>query len=226
MPICKKCNLSIKPASLETTVAGESFHPTCIQCNTCDKPLWGKPFKRTKDGHLVCEQPCNPRMRTFTRDDAPPPASGPPTNQMRPPSAQKTQPQPEQKQLALALDQQFEQQMQFQNRAPPLDSYRKPFPDQQGYPGGQPQQQPPDLSMYKKPLQENFNNYNGYASNGAPPAPLPMPPSYYQNKFCKVCTQPVFNKRFITFENGEIICQECDIRVNMRPARVSSGEIF
>ena len=123
MPICVKCNKSIKPAGLETLVAGQSYHPTCIQCATCDKPLWGKPFKRTKTGNLVCENPCNPRMRTFTRDDPPPPQTAsqpvpqPPTPaSARPPSANKFA-QSEQRQLSVAIDQQLEQQklMQFQN---------------------------------------------------------------------------------------------------------------
>jgi len=237
MPICVKCNTSIKPASLETQVAGNSYHPTCIQCATCEKPLWGKPFKRTKTGNLVCEQPCNPRMRTFTRDDPPPPpAKDQPSTPARPPSANKTR-QPEQKQLSVAIDQQLEyqKQMQFQNNSsnvspyPPPESYRKPIQDQQF------SSPPPQYGQYGQlpmpnynngpipqypvqPIQPNFNN-GVFQSQTAPPF------NQQQNKICKVCGESVWgSKRYITFENGEIICQECDNRVNMRPARVNSGK--
>ncbi len=212
MPICYKCNKSIKPVGLETKIAGESYHPTCIQCATCDKPLWGKPFKRTKTGSLVCEQPCNPRMRTFTRDD--PPATAQPSTSAtpaRPPSANKAHP-PEQKPLSAAIDQQLEyqKQMQFQNNSshvspyPPPESYRKPVQDQQF-------QSPPP--QYPGP----------YYNNG--PIPQQQPFNQQQNKICKVCVEPVYNKRYITFENGEIICQECDNKFNMRPPRVNSGKL-
>jgi hypothetical protein len=240
MPLCYKCNKSIKPVGLETKIAGESYHPTCIQCATCDKPLWGKPFKRTKTGSLVCEQPCNPRMRTFTRDD--PPATAQPSTSAtpaRPPSANKAQP-PEQKPLSAAIDQQLEyqKQMQFQNNSshvspyPPPESYRKPVQDQQfsspppQYPGPYGQSMQPNFNNnsfpqnqfpapYGQPMQPNFNNG---------PIPQQQPFNQQQNKICKVCVEPVYNKRYITFENGEIICQECDNKFNMRPPRVNSGK--
>lgn len=62
MSICFKCNQIIKPASLASTVAGEKYHPTCIQCAICNKPVWGKPFRLEKKGKkniITCQEPCN-----------------------------------------------------------------------------------------------------------------------------------------------------------------------
>lgn len=209
MPICVKCNHSIKPASLETKVAGESYHPTCIQCATCDKPLWGKPFKRTKTGNLVCEQPCNPRMRTFTRDE-PAPTSQPITP-ARPPSANKTHQPPEQKQISVAIEQQLEyqKQIQFQNNGsqvspyPPPESYRKPIQDQQF------SSPPPQYNgQYGQVIPSNYNNgplqqsqYPGNYMQSNMNSGIVQPQTItnfnqYQNKICKVCGKIYFNHYF------------------------------
>lgn len=45
---CVKCNQSIKPATLAITLADKKYHPTCVSCSICHKPLWGKPFRREK----------------------------------------------------------------------------------------------------------------------------------------------------------------------------------
>lgn len=47
----------IKPVSLAASVAGEKYHPTCVSCALCDKPLWGKGF-RVKGNEIVCEEGC------------------------------------------------------------------------------------------------------------------------------------------------------------------------
>lgn len=79
MSVCFKCNKSIKPASLASTIKGERYHPTCITCEICDKQLWGRPFKTNDKGKLVCEQPCTPTAR---------PQSAQKPSQPRPSSAQ------------------------------------------------------------------------------------------------------------------------------------------
>lgn len=202
MPICIKCNSSIKPASLAVTQAGENYHPTCLYCATCDRQLWGKPFKKNKEGRLICDQPCAPAPR-------PPSAS-----KMRPPSAQK-QPEPQ-------IQQQTQQYQpnpydQAPNQIPLSDyNYKSSYPI--------------DLSMYKKP-QADLNNNNYYQTQTQILMPqLNQQATFYpnnsQNKICKSCSQSVLNKRFITYENGDIICQECDNRFNIRPPRVNSAHMI
>lgn len=63
MSLCYKCNKSIKPLSLATTVKGEKYHPTCLLCTICDRPLWGRPFKKNNDGSLACENFCEPQIK-------------------------------------------------------------------------------------------------------------------------------------------------------------------
>ena len=58
MSICKKCNTSIKPASLATYSGEDSYHPTCISCSKCQRPLWGLGFRRNKQRLLECEPDC------------------------------------------------------------------------------------------------------------------------------------------------------------------------
>jgi len=49
---------------------------------------------------------------------------------------------------------------------------------------------------------------------------------FNQSKTCKACMQSVFKKRFITFENGEIICHDCDQKNTPRPARIKSAHMI
>jgi len=191
MSLCFKCNKSIKPASLATTVLGERYHPTCISCSICDRPLWGRPFKKDKKG-LTCEQPCTP---------APPPSIRPPSaNKNRPPSAAKSMPfQPppipqNQTPYQQPLEQQLNQMQLNSNQYTMLQYYRLP----------------------------NTNNYPQYSTQNA------FNPNNTNslNKLCKVCNQSVFNKRFITYENGDIICQTCDQTLNQRPPRVNSAHMI
>lgn len=156
MSICVKCNHSIKPASLATTVAGEKYHPTCISCSICEKPIWGKPFKRDKDGKLVCEQPCQPapaRPSSALRASVPTPALSNP-QPARPSSAQRQQQQ--------IIIQQQKQQIQFTNQKTDL-------------------------------------------------------------KQCRICAQSVVNKRYITYENGDILCQECNNKLSNKIPRIKSA---
>ena len=114
MSVCVKCNHSIKPASLATHVNGESFHPTCLSCAICSRPLWGREFKK-QDKKLVCAEPCRP---------AQPPQNLSPND--RPSSAAQRQ------QQQIIIEQQRFQQMQY-TQLPPLpgqvsdlNMYRKP----------------------------------------------------------------------------------------------------
>ncbi len=68
------------------------------------------------------------------------------------------------------------------------------------------QQPPPVLMQYPTSYQMN----PPYMNN----APLLIPP---QNKLCRLCNQPLFGKRFITFENGDTVCQNCDMRQHAAP---------
>jgi hypothetical protein len=47
-----------------------------------------------------------------------------------------------------------------------------------------------------------------------------------QIKKCNTCNQSVFKKRFITFENGNILCNDCDLKQTPRPARVKSAHMI
>jgi hypothetical protein len=173
MSVCVKCNKSIKPASLATEVAGEKFHPTCISCAICDRPLWGRDFVRTKSGKLTCAVPCEP---------AAPPKRPQSAARIRPPSAQ---------QVAFQQQQQQQQQELFGNEK--MNAIN------------QPTQQDNNLEMFKR-------------TNTAAP----------QNaeRFCQVCNESVRNRRFITYENGDVICQECDNRLKNKPPRVNSAHMI
>lgn len=164
MSLCVKCNKSIKPLSLATTVAGEKYHPTCISCARCDRPLWGKGFIKDKSGKLICEAGCEPKV-------APVPVGRPASARLvRPPSSGQRQ--------VLVSD----SNSQFDG----LNSSRQTF----------------DPSMYLK--QQSSND----------------------GKQCKVCHQSVHSRRFVTYENGDVICQPCDDRLNQKPARVNSAHLI
>lgn len=164
MSICVKCNRSIKPASLATNVGGESFHPTCISCGTCGRPLWGREFKKAGKA-LICAEPCQP-----------PPQQPPPQQQMPPPP------------------QQFPQSVPSPNQM-----YQPPPPPQQPFisrPSSAQRQQ--ELIMeYQRRQMSQLNPY--------------------LNKSCKICNQTVANKRYITFENGDVVCQNCEMMLNQPP---------
>ncbi len=184
MPICKKCNESIKPAALACTVKGEEYHPTCIYCATCNKKLWGKPFKRTKEGKLVCERACTPLIARPTTATIPPSIA-----KVRPGSAQ-------------------------QNRLI---------------------EQPTDLSSPKSNA-NNFSSLNSTPRVQNSPRPEKNQSilntnsssslNYVAVKTCKICKESVSNKRFITFENGEIICNDCDLKNAPRPPRIKSAHLI
>ncbi|RMZ93891.1 four and a half LIM domains 2 [Brachionus plicatilis] len=150
MSLCYKCNKSIKPASLATTVKGERYHPTCLFCSICERPLWGRPFKKSSDGSLVCDQSCEPQARPVSVDKK--------SITSRPSSAQKQQ--------------QFLIEQAKQNT--------------------EANKQHLDLEKYRKPL---------------------LATQITENKFCQACNQNLINKRFITFENGEMLCQDCEDRM-------------
>lgn len=167
MSLCFKCNKSIKPASLATTVAGERYHPTCINCAICDQPLWGKPFRKNKDKMLVCDQPCQPQARPMSAQ-----------KQTRPPSAQRQQ--------QLILEQNTSSNLSFQNSTN-------------------------NLEMYKKPVLDTNLPAN----------------SDMRNKTCHDCNQVLVSKRFVTYENGVTICQDCEDHLR-KPAipRVKSAHFI
>lgn len=197
MSICAKCNTSIKPASLATTSGDDNFHPTCISCCKCDRPLWGRGFKRNKQRKLECDPDCEtngpiavyrakkPTSASKQNGGGPPVGSGPkgfrpvydeeqtarPTPRVEPQSSYPSPPPPQPSATSY----------------PPSPTYppRSPF-----YPATQQQQPPPsiyDLNQYRKP---------GADLNGI--------------KMCKTCGQNLQNKRYLTYESGETICQECE----------------
>jgi len=166
MPICAKCNTSIKPASLATTSGEDNFHPTCISCSRCDRPLWGRGFRRNKQRKLECDPDCEPR----------------------PPSAPKQTRPPEETQTKGFKPIYDDAPPMNQPMNSPPQSYRQPTANNQP-PQNYQQQQPTnyDLNMYRR---------QGTEVNGA--------------KNCKSCGQSLQNRRFLTYENGDSICQECD----------------
>jgi hypothetical protein len=134
MSICVKCNRSIKPASLAVNVAGENFHPTCLSCATCGRPLWGKEFKR-KDKKLVCAEPCQP----------PPPQ---PTQSIPPPTERPSSAAQRQQQQIIA-EQMRQQQLMQQFPPPPSTGYNQsPYPQ---YPPPGPPFQPGTQPPYQQP---------------------------------------------------------------------------
>jgi hypothetical protein len=165
MSICIKCNRSIKPASLAVNVAGESFHPTCLSCATCGRPLWGKEFKK-KDKKLVCAEPCQPQQ--------PEPAHSMPPPMDRPSSAAQRQ------QQQIIAEQQRQQQLMLQNPPPspqpPMGGYMQPpYPQ---YPPGPPPLQPGGMQPpYQQPypMPPGANAAIGGSSMYRQPQPSNMP---------------------------------------------------
>ena len=45
-------------------------------------------------------------------------------------------------------------------------------------------------------------------------------------KICKSCSEPVVGRRFVTYENGDVICYDCDVRSKVKPPRVKSAYII
>ena len=169
MPICVKCNTSIKPAALETKVKGESYHPTCVSCAICDRKLWGKPFKRV-NGKLQCEETCQPAVKR------------PGTVTLGPASS----------------------------RLP--DSLRSPFDNHEKL---------ESLQNFKPSIEDEWSNEENKSKT--------MKTNDSNNistKICKICFQSVFGKRFITYENGEIVCCECDAKNANKPQRVKSAHMI
>ena len=168
MPICAKCNTSIKPASLATQSGDNNYHPTCISCSKCDRPLWGRGFRREKQ-KLICDPDCNTSQLG-------------PQSVRRPPSGSKQAPPP------------------AQTKAGFRPIYDEPPPNPPNHP--QPVYQPPVINnptQYPNvPPPQDFNTYRRQDTD--------------INKMCKACGQNLLNKRFLTYENGDTICQECDFK--------------
>lgn len=205
MSICAKCNTSIKPASLATSSGDDKFHPTCISCVKCDRPLWGRGFRRNKQRKLECDPDCETngpiaavnyhrnRPSSGSREysgGGPPIGSGPkgfkpiyddvqsPAKPPQPaPAPPSAQPQPK---------------VSFGSVSsasyPPQSPYYPPQQQQQQVPP--PPQLPYDPSMYRK---------QGTDLNGS-------------LKTCKSCGQSLHNRRYITYETGDTICQDCDYK--------------
>ena len=57
---CATCYRPIIPGSnqLTTSLMGDDYHISCLNCAKCNLPLWGKPFVKKKDGKLYCEDQC------------------------------------------------------------------------------------------------------------------------------------------------------------------------
>lgn len=47
-----------------------------------------------------------------------------------------------------------------------------------------------------------------------------------KNKTCKLCTQSVIGKTFITYENGDILCYSCENALKNKPTRIKSAHII
>jgi LIM domain-containing protein 2 len=154
MHVCVKCKKLIKPASLAVFCAEEPHHPQCLACLICDRPLFGKGFKKNKNGTLQCETPC-----------------------------QKQQPQ-----------------AQYN-----IESYKKVNNSSQ-----------PDQNQQKTVRFDDLSNQM-QATHIDP---------YLASKQCKLCSQSVFGKRFVTYENADVICYDCDVRSTVRPARIKSAHII
>lgn len=202
MSICAKCNTSIKPASLATSSGDDKFHPTCISCVKCDRPLWGRGFRRNKQRKLECDPDCETngpiavvnyhrnRPSSGSREysgGGPPIGSGP--KGFKPiyddvPPAKPPQPAP----APAPPSAQPQPKVSFGSISsasyPPQPPY---YPPQQQLP---PPQQPYDPNMYRK---------QGTDLNGS-------------LKMCKTCGQSLHNRRYITYETGDTICQDCDYK--------------
>lgn len=148
MSLCFKCNKSIKPVSLATTVKGEKFHPTCIFCAICQRPLWGRPFKKNNDGSLVCDEICHPEVFI---------------NSVR---------------------------MTNVNNRPSSAQKQQQFIIEQTKANTEPNYQLLDLEKYKKTSIKDIK--------------------LNESKTCNSCFQSIINKRFFTYENGEIFCEQCE----------------
>lgn len=167
MPICAKCNTSIKPASLATQSGENNYHPTCISCSKCDRPLWGRGFRREKQ-KLICDPDCNTSKVG-------------PQSVRRPPSGSKQAPAP------------------AQTKAGFRPVYDEPAPNHP--PPPQPVN-PPPVTTYPAqnpnlPPGQDFNMHRRQVTDV---------------RMCKACGQSLENRRFLTYENGDTICQECDFK--------------
>ena len=180
---CVKCKSLIKPASLAVFIKGEPHHPQCLSCKVCDKPLFGKAFKRNKDTTLQCENPCQPKPPQATSVAA---AAAPPIANKSPAIDVEIY-RKNNKNLKVEFDQ-----------TPREDDARRKTP----------------MERYEELITEANTTVNA------------IPNSNKGNKICKLCNQPVFGRRFITYENGEIICSDCDIKSKVRPPRVKSAHII
>ena len=172
MPICFKCKSSIKPASLATTVQGQTYHPTCITCGICQTAIWGKPFKREKNGMITCEKACVP---------APAPKVLP--------------------NIAVA--------------SPRPPSTNTPFTQRESRPSSARSDLSKLISQSQLFTSGSITNLSSINLNS--------------NKLCKLCYKSVQNKRFITYENGDILCFECNeilVNANKRPPRVPSAHLI
>jgi LIM domain-containing protein 2 len=166
MYTCFKCKKLIKPVSLAATVAGESFHPHCISCFSCNTPLFGKQFKKGKGGQLFCENGCQTAPA--------PPASAEPA-----PRAE--------------------------NKPVDVEKYRKPAET--------PRYEPP-----RGPMKPDYGNE-------APRVRFQDFNDFSTNKQCKSCSKPVAGRTFITYENGDILCYDCEMASKVKPPRAKSAHI-
>lgn len=56
--VCAKCNEAIKAPSSIVTYDEKHYHPACLCCSVCTRPLSGRQFVKQKTGSLIC-QDCN-----------------------------------------------------------------------------------------------------------------------------------------------------------------------
>ena len=247
MSLCYRCQKSIKPASLAVTVGGEPHHPTCIYCDICDRALWGQPFKRTKNGKLTCEEPCTPNQKPSASSAARqssasrrPPSASMRNGQMRPPSASSSSfnrmPQADSNSYDPAA-RSYQPDRKVISFSKP-DSLRSSFDylDSLNQQMDQISTQQPSNDVYLNDLTRLYSNLTvAPTTGGYQPSQAPIiskePSSYYSdyNKLCKMYNKSVFNKRFITYENGDIYCDDCDrvlISSNRQPPRITSAHMF
>lgn len=184
MQQCVKCKTLIKPASLTTFIRGEAHHPQCISCALCDRLLFGKSFKKNRDGSMICEGKCQPKPSENNNNGN---QSTQDNQRWVNLTASPSLPPPPQQETPRFDPEQYRRVPAQNSTQPPTSDYHE------------------DLSIRMQASRLDSN------------------PS---NKICKLCERAVTGRRFVTYESGDVICYDCDVKSVSRPARVKSAHII
>jgi hypothetical protein len=230
MATCVKCEKSIRPVSLAANVDGEFYHPTCIACDICEAPLWGKGFE-IKGKKLVCEKGCGGGAGLLPPDKVPR-RYLPNANPIRPvekhaadyvgglKSAHSLKRRPssaaQRQQIEIIAEQTLLQETQNKN----VQANGKESDDAGNDVGSK-----SHSTLERKMSSKSINNENKRKQSSAaivtssytnPPPELP--------KKCSNCNEFIlFKKKFIEDEKGNVICQPC---VDKREAEREPAEQF